>query len=133
MSDYVAFSSEAVEAGEFARQNTEQDAVFITGTQHLNPVLSIGGRTIVCGPNLWLYWHGFNTNERQRDIRAFYENPEMHPEIPEKYNASYVYISRNERSDYHINEEGLEQISVKIFENDEASIYRLLSDKDKPE
>ena len=133
VSDYEAFSSDAVEAGEFARQNTEQDAVFITGTQHLNPVLSIGGRTIVCGPDLWLYWHGFNTTERQRDIMAFYENPEMHPEIPEKYGASYVFVSGNERSNYNIYEEGLERISVKIFENDEASIYRLLSDKDKPD
>ncbi len=133
VSDYVAFSSDAAEAGEFVRNNTEQDAVFITGTQHLNPVLSIGGRTIVCGPDLWLYWHGFDsevTGERHQEIEAFYTEPEMHPEVPEKYGASYVYVSSYELGDYDVDEEGLARIGVKIFENGEASIYRLLPVKE---
>ncbi len=130
VSSYVAFGSEAVEAGQFARQDTEGDAVFITGTQHLNPILSIAGRTIVCGPDLWLYWHGFDgsvTGERHEDLAAFYEAPEEHPEIPEKYGASYVYVSSYERGDYDVDEEGLARIGIRIFENGEASIYRLVS------
>ena len=125
VSDYVAFSSEAVEAGQYAKNNTAPDAVFITGTQHLNPVLSIAGREIVCGPDLWLYWHGFDTRERQEEIAAFYEDPEAHPEVPAGYGAEYVYISSYERNSYEVNEEGLERIGLKVFENDEASIYRL--------
>ncbi len=125
VSDYVAFSREAVEAGEFARDNTAQDAVFITGTQHLNPVLSIAGREIVCGPNLWLYWHGFDIREREAELAAFFEDPEAHPEIPAKYGAEYVYVSSYEYSQYDVDEEGLEKIGLKVFENGEASIYRL--------
>ena len=104
--------------------------MFITGTQHLNPILSIAGRTIVCGPDLWLYWHGFDgsvTGERHEDLAAFYEAPEEHPEIPEKYGASYVYVSSYERGDYDVDEEGLARIGIRIFENGEASIYRLVS------
>ena len=125
VSDYVAFSSEAVEAGQYAKNNTAPDAVFITGTQHLNPVLSIAGREIVCGPDLWLYWHGFDTRERQEEIAAFYEDPEAHPEVPAGYGAEYVYVSSYERNSYEVNEEGLGRIGLKVFENDEASIYRL--------
>ena len=127
VSDYVAFSSETVEAGEFVKTGTDADAVFITGTQHLNPVLSIAGREIVCGPDLWLYWHGFDTRERQAEIEAFYEDPEAHPEVPAKYGASYVYVSSYERSSYNVDEEGLARIGIRVFENDEASIYRLTS------
>ena len=65
VSSYQAFSRDAVEAGQYVREHTEEDAVFLTGTQHLNPVDSIAGRTIVCGPDLWLYWHGFDTTERK--------------------------------------------------------------------
>ena len=96
-------------------------------------MLSIGGRTIICGPDLWLYWHGFDsevTGERHQEIEAFYTEPEMHPEVPEKYGASYVYVSSYERSDYDVDEEGLARIGVKIFENGEASIYRLLPVKE---
>jgi uncharacterized membrane protein len=114
-----------VEAGKFARDHTPEDAVFLTGTQHLNPVLSIGGRTIVCGPDLWLYWHGFDTQERQEEICTFYESPEAHPEIPEKYGAEYVYVSSYERNSYEVDEEGLSRIGFRVFGNEEASIYRL--------
>ena len=125
VSDYVAFSSEAVEAGMFIKDNTDPDAVFISGTEHLNPVTSIAGRQIACGPDLWLYWHGFDTRERQQELADFLENPKAHPEIPEKYGAEYVYVSSYERSSYDVDEEGLETIGLKVFENGEASIYRL--------
>ena len=125
VSDYVAFSADAVEAGQYAKDNTSPDAVFITGTQHLNPVIAIAGREIVCGPNLWLYWHGFDIREREEELMAFYEDPQARPEIPAKYGAEYVYVSSYERSSYDVDLEGLEQIGLKVFENGEAAIYRL--------
>ena len=129
VSDYTAFGQPAVEAGEYVKENTPDDAVFITGTQHLNPVLSIAGRTIVCGPDLWLYWHGFDTAERNEELAEFYGDPESYPEIPVKYGAEYVYVSSYERQDYDVDEEGLAKIGEKVFENREASIYRLTRKK----
>ncbi len=129
VSDYTAFGQPAVEAGEYVKENTPEDTVFITGTQHLNPVLSIAGRTIVCGPDLWLYWHGFDTAERNEELAEFYGDPESYPEIPEKYGAEYVYVSSYERQDYDVDEEGLAKIGEKVFENREASIYRLTRNK----
>ena len=125
VSDYVAYSADAVEAGEYVRENTPEEAVFITGTQHLNPVLSIAGRQIVCGPDLWLYWHGFDTTERKEELEAFYEDPEEHPEVPAKYGAEYVWVSSYERNSYTVDTEGLETIAAKVFENGEACVYRL--------
>jgi len=125
VSSYMAFSADSVEAGEYVRDNTPQDAVFITGTQHLNPVLSIAGRTIVCGPDLWLYYHGFDTWERNRDLEDFYEDPQANRDVPEKYGAEYVLVSSYELSSYNVDEEGLEALGEKVFENSEASIYRL--------
>ena len=128
VSDYVAFSSDAVEAGRFVKDHTEEHAVFITGTQHLNPVISIAGREIVCGPDLWLYWHGFDTRDRQEEIEAFYEAPEENAGVAGKYGAEYVYVSSYERDSYNVDEAGLARIGLKVFENDEASIYRLAPD-----
>ena len=121
----MAFSRESVEVGEFVRDGTGKDTVFLTGTQHLNPVLSIGGRTIVCGPDLWLYWHGFDTTERKADLRLFYEDPENHPEIPQKYNADYIYVSSSERAEYDVDEEALDRNYQKVFENGEATIWEV--------
>ncbi len=125
VSDYVAFSAQSVEAGEYAREETPDDAVYMTGTQHLNPVLSIAGKTIVCGPDLWLYWHGFDTGERKAEIRAFYEDPEHHADILQKYGVSYIYVSSYERNDYDVDEEALRREYEAVFENGEATIYRV--------
>ena len=125
VSDYIAYSSDTVEAGQFVKEETAPDAVFVTGTQHLNPVISIAGRTTVCGPDLWLYWHGFDTRKRQEEIAEFFEDPEGSLDIAEKYGAEYVYVSSYERGNYDVDEEALERIGLKVFENREATIYRL--------
>ena len=125
VSDYVAFGVRAVEAGEYVRDHTERDAVFITGTQHLNPVLSIAGRSIACGPDLWLYWHGFDTRERQQELQDFYEDPENNQEVPRKYGAGYIYLSSYERNSYEVDEEALDRLYLKVFENKEAKVYRI--------
>lgn len=123
ISSYQAYSSQAVEAGIWARDETEEDAVFLTGTQHLNPVLSVGGKTIVCGPDLWLYWHGFNTAERQEDIRRFMEDPANNTDVIEKYAVDYIYVSSYERSSYEVDTEALEEMYLPVFSNGEADIY----------
>ena len=124
VSDYRAFSRDAVEAGMFIREGTEDDAVFLTGTQHLNPVDSIAGRTIVCGPDLWLYWHGFDTQERKTDLFRFYEAPEENEDVLEKYGVDYIYVSSYERSSYEVDEAALNRKYEILFENGEATIYR---------
>ena len=125
VSDYQAFSAPAVEAGEWTRDHTEEDAVFLTGTQHLNPVLSIAGRTIVCGPDLWLYWHGFDTSERQTELMLFYEYPAEEREIIEKYGVDYIYVSSYERNSYDVDEAALAELYPIVFENQEATIFRV--------
>ena len=125
VSSYQAFSAQSVEAGIYVRDHTPADAVFLTGTQHLNPVDSIAGRTIVCGPDLWLYWHGFDTSERKEDIARFFEDPEGNGDVLEKYDASYIYVSSYERSDYDVDEETLADLYSLVFENGEAVVYRV--------
>ena len=125
VSDYQAFSRLSVEAGEYARDETEEDAVFLTGTQHLNPVLSISGKTIVCGPDLWLYWHGFNTWERQSDIARFLEDPRGNSDVVEKYDVDYIYVSSYERNDYDVDVEALNEMYDPVFSNAEADIWQV--------
>ncbi len=100
VSEYQAFSADAVEAGVYARDNTEEDATFMTGVHHLNPIASIAGRDIICGPDLWLYYHGLDTAGRQREIAAFYNDPANNAHILEKYGVDYIVVSSYERNDY---------------------------------
>lgn len=125
VSDYQAFSPGAVEAGEYIRDNTEEHTVFLTGTQHLNPVIALAGRNIVCGPDLWLYWHGFDTTERKVELAQFYTAPEENAQVLQKYNVSYIYVSSYERSQYAVDEEALDRLYEKVFANVECTIYKV--------
>ena len=125
VSEYMAFSAGAVEVGEYARDHTEEDATFLTGVHHLNPIASIAGRDIVCGPDLWLYYHGLDTNQRKWDISLFYADPENNTHILEKYGADYILVSSYERSDYDIDKEGLLLVAEEVFSNREGTIYRV--------
>ena len=123
VSDYQAFSTGAVQVGEFARDETEEGSLFLTGTHHLNPVASIGGRRIVCGPDLWLYYHGFDTTERKLDIRRFYTDPAGNTDVLTKYDVDYILVSSYERSDYIIDYDALNEMYTVVFENGEATVY----------
>ncbi len=129
VSNYQAFSANAVEVGEYVRDNTEQDATFLTGVHHLNPVASIAGRKIVCGPDLWLYYHGLDTTERKADIRAFYADPAENREVLEKYGVDYIMVSSYERADYAINMEALDEMFPRVYSNGEATIWRVTEDE----
>ena len=116
VSEYQAFSAGAVEVGEYVRDNTEEDATFMSGVHHLNPVASIAGRDIVCGPDLWLYYHGLDTAERQRDIAAFYSDPAGYQAILEKYGVDYIVVSSYERNDYCGMPSDWDRMSVSQYE-----------------
>ena len=125
VSEYMAFSAQSVELGIYARDNTEEDATFLTGTHHLNPIASIAGRDIVCGPDLWLYYHGRDTTERKVDIANFYANPVDNQSVLDKYDVEYILVSSYERTDYHVDKAGLESIADVVFSNWEGTIYKV--------
>ena len=121
-SDYQMFSQADIEAAEYVEKNTEAHATFLTGTQHINFVSSLAGRNIVCGPDLWLYYHGYDTNARKSDIRAFYSDPLGHMDVLEKYQVDYILVSSSERSELAANTYALEQHFRRVFQSSSGEI-----------
>ncbi len=118
VSTYQAYSYVDVETAEYVKENTPRHSVFLTGSQHLNPVSALAGRTVVCSTDLYLYYHGFNTAERRAEIAAFYENPEDNLDFLRRYGVEYIYVSPYERTDsqYRLNEDALEALFPLAFE-----------------
>ncbi|MBQ9264798.1 MAG: hypothetical protein IJ189_11420 [Clostridia bacterium] len=125
VSDYEAFSKADVEAAAVVEEMTAQDDVFLTGDQHLNFVSSLAGRRIVCGPDLWLYWHGFNeiTAQRHWDVRRFYEDPEHNADVLAAYGVDYILVSAHERYNYDVDTAALEEKYSLLYDRDGIQIY----------
>lgn len=98
LSDEVIFSSAHREAGEYIFENTPEDSVFLTKDNHNNAPNVLGGRRIVCGTTLYLYFHGVDYSQAQADMNRMLQNPEANAHLFEKYGVDYVYISSYERS-----------------------------------
>ena len=85
----------------------------------LNPVSSLAGRTILCSSDLYLYYHGFNTTQRQAEIAAFYADPAANLDLLRQYQVQYIYVSPYERANaqYALDEAGLEALFPLVYES----------------
>ncbi len=117
VSDYQAYPNEDIAAADYILANTPEHSVFLTGTQHLNPAASLAGRTLVCGSDLYLYFHGFNTTQRKAELEAFYEDPAAHLALLAKYGVSYIFVSNYERSEYILDEAALDSLFTRVYES----------------
>ncbi|NLX82817.1 MAG: hypothetical protein GXZ04_03250, partial [Clostridiales bacterium] len=124
VSNYMMFSAADVRLADFIKHETPPDSRFITGTQHVNPVSSLTGREIVCGPDLWLYFHGFDTRARQEDITRFYQNPTANADIPKKYGADYILLGSFER-DVRPDEDALDERYIRVYEDGDMVLYKV--------
>ena len=124
VSDYQMFSKEDVELAEWVQKNTDDEALFLSGTQHINPVSSLAGRSIVCGPAMWLYYHGFDTAERESDIRNFYASPSDRQDILKKYGADYILFSPYETAKYGANKDDIASAYTSVYDNGGIAVFK---------
>ncbi len=120
VSDYVAYDRRDVATAEYINENLPEHSVFVTGNQHLNPVSSLAGQTILCSSNTYLYYHGFDTSQRNAEIAAFYRNPAENMDWLSKYGVDYVYISDYERANaqYGLDEPAIETLFPLVYESE---------------
>lgn len=123
VSDYQLFGPDAVACADFVERETEPDALFITGEQHVNPVAALAGRRIVCGTDLYLYFHGLRYDDRRRDCERFYRDPAGNLDVLDKYGVDYILVSDYERSDYEIDNEAFDALFSVAFSEEGYTVY----------
>jgi len=130
VSDYQAYSRQDVEVSEFIKENTPEHSVWLTGNQHLNPVSSLAGRTVVLSADTYLYFHGFNTYARKQEVRAMFEHPETSGYLYDQYDVDYIYISSYERNSdfFSINYDAIASRFTLIYDDGEHLIYQVKED-----
>ena len=125
ISGYQLFSANAVAAGAWIDENTDRDAVFLTGQQHINPVVSLAGRQILCGSDLYVYFHGLSYSQQSRDCERFYEAPMDNEDVIARYGVDYVYVSDYERADFAVDYDALDNMYDLVYENPDVRIYQV--------
>ena len=122
----MMFSTSDIQAAEYIRENTDPHGVFLSDYGwHLNPVSVLTGRSIVCGPDLFLYYHGIDTTERKADITDMFEAPQDNQDLFRKYGVSYVYLGSAERSNFQIDYDFFLANGTLLYDQDGIQVYAL--------
>ena len=125
-SSYMIFNRADIQAADYIRENTDAHGVFLADCNwHLNPVSVLTGRSIVCGPDLFLYYHGIDTSERKADISAMFEAPADNQELFEKYGVQYIYIGSSERSSYAVDMDYFLTSGALLYDQDGIQVIEL--------
>lgn len=122
VSDYQMYAASDVEAAQYVEENTDRDSTFICWTQHINPVSALAGRRIVCGPSLWLTFHGYDLSTREMDISAFYADPAGNESVLQKYDVDYILLGDYERYELHASQAALDALYPLVFESSDGRI-----------
>ncbi|MPN34591.1 hypothetical protein SDC9_182085 [bioreactor metagenome] len=124
VSDYELISADQVEAASYLEQNAPKDALILTATNHNNAVAVLSGRNIVLGTDSFLYFHGFDTTQRRRQVEQMFANPaEILDGMLQQFPLDYVYIGDYERYEFAVDEAYFAANYPIAYQNDAVTIY----------
>ena len=123
ISGYQLFSRTAVEAGKWIDENTDRNARFMTGQQHINPVCSLAGRQIICGSDLYVFFHGLDYRTQANDCQRFFELPQQHEYLLDYYDVDYIYVSDYERAEFDVDLTYIDENYDLVYQNPDVRIY----------
>ena len=97
---YQFHTANDIAVGEWIAANTPKDAVILTSDWHAQPAATVGGRTLVMGYRGWLWSHGFDYGQREKDVRQMLSGGIYAIDLIEKYDVSYAVIGQSETREY---------------------------------
>ncbi len=120
---YQMLSPGEITFGQWVRENTPTNAVFLTSDWVNNAVPMIAGRSIILGYPGWIFSYGFPYQDRQRDIALMYKDPAKHADLFAKYHVAYVVLGPQEQK-YNPDESYFEKHFVRVYSDSGISLYK---------
>jgi hypothetical protein len=124
---YQTFSNNMIKMSEYVKDNTEKDAIFLTSTTHINPIVSLAGRNVYVGSSFYVFYHGFGEEfyNRELEIKKIYNSDyDKLISFCKEHNITYLYIGASERSDLTINWDTINKLNKVISYGDEE-LYKI--------
>ena len=104
---YQTFTKDDIDIAEQIKQNIPKDAVVLTSTTHINPVVTLAGRTVYVGSSLYVHFHGFINEYEQRNeevTKIYSADIDELKSFCSQNGIDYVYVGNYERNNMDINE-----------------------------
>lgn len=120
---YVLFSKEAVSVGEYLKENTGKDSIFLTYKIHNSPVNNIAGRLILMGYPGLLWTQGINYQEREGDVNRMLQG-QGGLDLFNKYKVNYVVLESNDLEGIKIDRNYFNRFPI-ILKTQNYTVYKI--------
>jgi hypothetical protein len=112
---------------QWVRDNTPKNAVFLTSSDHNEPVTSLTGRKVVCGYPGWLFTYGLDDYvQHQADAESMLAGLSGSEQLVRKYRVSYVVIGPLERNGAaHASDAYWSQHAQQVYSADAYNVYQI--------
>ena len=81
---------------------------------------------MVCGPSLFLYWHGLDYSERDAQARAFYADPASNLDLLREYDVRYIVLGASERYELGADEAALDALFETVYDRLGTKVYKVV-------
>eukprot|EP00002_Diphylleia_rotans_P035622 TRINITY_DN7790_c0_g3_i1.p1 TRINITY_DN7790_c0_g3~~TRINITY_DN7790_c0_g3_i1.p1 ORF type:complete len:722 (+),score=141.36 TRINITY_DN7790_c0_g3_i1:58-2223(+) len=130
---YALFSANDVVIGEWVRDHTGPDSVFLIGTRHNHPILCIGGKSVFYGYKGWLVSRGYEWGGREQVARQVYSGGDKALEVLRDNGIDYIALAHGltHLEGVEINRPWFRENLNKVFSTDDLAIWEV-REKGKP-
>lgn len=120
---YMMSDSEEIRFAKEVMSKTKTDSIFLTSSDHNNPMQMWGSRSIILGYKGWVSNFGFDIEERSEDVSDIYQYPESSQKLINKYNIDYVVVGIRETREFNVNQKYFEEHYAVAFKNIDTTIF----------
>lgn len=122
---FILSSSQEINFAQNVMKNTQTDDIFLTASNHNNPLQMWGSRSIVLGYKGWVGNFGFDIEERSNDIFKIYHFPEQSQNLIKKYDIDYIVIGEREKSEFIVNQKYFDENFPTILTDENTTVYKV--------
>ncbi len=119
--------SRGLDTAAWVRDHTAPTAIFLTSTQHNQPVAALTGRRVVLGYTGWLWSYGIGDwVAKENDVKEMLQGGPRAAQLLTHYSVNYVVIGPQERSaPFSADEVYWRQTARLVYSNVEYDVYKV--------
>lgn len=125
VSEYELYGEGALALCQYVEKNLPPDAVVLTDTRHNNEICALTGRNVVCGSPSYLFYHGLPYYGREYAAGEMYTRPRETLDFYRSLRVGYVLLSDFERSSYQVDQEGLDSLFTRVYDDGGRILYQV--------
>lgn len=121
---YQLSDSLEIQLAEQIIEKTDNDSIFLTADRHNHPATMLAGRKVLMGYRGWLWTHGIDYQEVERDVLAIYEGTNRSHELLDQYQVEYIFLGPTEINDFRANQNFFAKNFELVIDHPRGQVYR---------